>query len=432
MRKTEAVAVGCGDRTTVYCEEGAHNLGLMKIVAAVDPDEVRLKYMRDRFGVPPQMCFKHIDDVLKMGKIADCVINGTMDELHKQTAIPFLRRGYDMLLEKPIVNNRQDLAEILAESERNKSKLMICHVLRYAPFYKKIKRLISDGEIGEIVNINTSERVGVFHSSVSYIRGKWNSEEKCGSSLLLAKCCHDIDLLCWLNNNTVPEYVYSEGGRNFIVPEKAPEGAGTRCLVDCPEEVRRNCIFDVQSMYLDNCKLPWYPWQCTGKDWREVTHEEKVDSLKTYNPHGACAYKIESDLADHQQVTIRFANGSTANHTLLLACMKAGRRIWVTGTRGELEGNADDGKLYLRKYDKATSGYTEQVFDFADTRGETGGHFGGDKGLVQDFCALLRGEKPSVSCTAISDSVNGHLAVYCADESLKTKRPVVFRKLEEI
>ena len=149
-------------------------------------------------------------------------------------------------------------------------------VLPALVFYRKVKELICSGELGEVMNIQTTERVGAFHSSVAFIRGKWASEAECGSSLLLAKCCHDIDLICWLNGGTTPEKVYSHGGRGYFLPEKAPEGAGTRCLVDCPEEVRKNCAYDVQSMYLDNCQLPWYPWQCTGKNWEDVTYEEKV------------------------------------------------------------------------------------------------------------------------------------------------------------
>lgn len=424
MEKIKTVLVGCGDRTCVYAEEGVRNLGLMEIVAAVDPDEVRLAYVQERFGVKPEMCFRSQKPLLEKGKIGDCVINGTMDQLHMETAVPFLKQGYHMLLEKPIVNNRKDLLELYRISRENGCKLMTCHVLRYAPFYRKIKELILQGELGEIVNIRTDERVGVFHSSVSFIRGKWNRESECGSSLLLAKCCHDIDLLCWLNDASKPKEVYSQGGRNFIVSEKAPKGAGTRCLVDCPEEVRKKCIYDVQSMYLDNCMLPWYPWQCTGKNWQDVTMEEKVDSLKTYNPHGVCAYKAGGDLVDHQNVSVKFENGSTAIHSLILGCMKAGRSIFISGTLGEIEGNVESGIFSLRKYDKKTSTYLEESYNFNDIRGETGGHFGGDRGLVSDFCGILLGQQPSVSYTSIENSVTGHLLVYAADESLKEDKPI--------
>ena len=177
-------------------------------------------------------------------------------------------------------------------------------------------------------------------------------------------------------------------------------------------------------MYLDNCLLPWYPWQCTGKNYQDVTMEEKIESLKTYNPHGVCAYKAGGDIVDHQNVVVKFKNGSTAEHTLILGCMKAGRSIFISGTLGEIEGNVEDGIFFLRKYDKKTSTYTERRFDFNDTEGETGGHFGGDRGLVSDFCGVMLGKKPSFSYTSIENSVIGHLLVYAADESLQKDRPV--------
>ena len=425
QERLQVVVIGCGDRATVYCEEGVNQLGKMKIVAAIDPDPERLRYMREHFGVTKEQCYTDMEDVLSQGKIADCVINGTMDSMHLETSIPFLEQGYHMLLEKPVVNNAGDLRKIQDVAEKNGCKLLICHVLRYTPYYRKVKEMIQSGTLGEIMNIQTTERVGAFHSSVSYIRGKWNSEKECGSSLLLAKCCHDIDLICWLNNVAKPVSVQSDGGRDYFIPEKAPKGSGTRCLVDCPEEVRKKCVYDVQSMYLDNCILPWYPWQCTGKNWQDVTEEEKIESLKTYNPHGRCVYKCEEgDIVDHQNVIMHFDNGSTAIHTVILGSMRPGRSIWVQGTKGELEGWVGDGLLYYRKYSKETSLYTEEVFNFNDTEGETGGHFGGDRGLVSDFCALMLGGEPSVSCTTIEDSINGHLSCFAADESLLKKQIV--------
>ncbi len=421
--KIKVVVVGCGDRATVYCHEGYDNLKQLEIVACVDPNPERLKYMRENFGVAENMCFTDINDVLKLGKIADAVINGTMDKLHLETALPFLRQGYHMLLEKPLVNNKQDLLLLKKTAEENGVKLMTCHVLRYAPFYKKIKELISKGEIGSIQSISTSERVGAYHSSVSYIRGKWNSEKECGSSLLLAKCCHDMDLLCWLNNSTAPKEVYSNGERTYFNRENAPKGSGERCLVDCPKEIREKCIYEAEAMYIKNTVLPWYPWQCTGKNWEEVTTEEKYESLKTYNPHGRCIFKCDGDLLDHQNVAIKFANGSTANHVLVLGAMKPTRTIFVSGTEGEIEGDPG-GELILRKFDKTTDFFTEEKITFDDKLGETGGHYGGDRGLVADFINYVEGKQPSISCTDITDSINGHLTVFAADESVIKDKPV--------
>lgn len=413
------VVVGCGDRATTYLREGVLNLKKMVVAAAIDPNPERLRYMQETFGVPAEKCYTDMEQVLAQGRIADCVINGTMDQYHLETALPFLEQGYDMLLEKPLVNNKEDLFKLRDVANEHGCRLMVCHVLRYAPFYRKIKELILAGEVGEIMNIQTTERVGAFHSSVSYIRGKWKSTKECNSSFLLAKCCHDIDLLCWLNNTSAPDTISSMGGRDFFIPEKAPKNSGTRCLVDCPKEIREKCVYDAQCMYLDNCQIPQYPWQCTGKNHEDVTEEEKIESLKTYNPHGECIYKAGGDIVDHQNVMITFENGSTAVHTLNLGSMRPGRSIWVQGTEGEIEGWVNDDYVMLRKYDRKTSCYLEEKVGIDNEPGIVDAHFGGDKGLVQEFCNMMLGKEASISRTTIDDSINGHLTCYLADESMQ-------------
>ena len=123
-------------------------------------------------------------------------------------------------------------------------------------------------------------------------------------------------------------------------------------------------------------------------------------------------------------VSITFANGATAVHSLTLGAMRPGRHIWVQGTLGEVEGWVGDGVLNLCQYEKETAGFTKTVFDFNETEGETGGHFGGDERLVADFCDLMSGKEPSVSCTSIDDSVWGHLACFAADESQDEGMPI--------
>ena len=425
--KLKAILVGCGDRTCVYTHIGVDELKGLEVVAAVDPDLERRKYVHEHFNVPLDKCYSDISDVLSQKKFADVVINGTMDELHIETSMPFLKQGYNMLLEKPITNNEKELLELAKTAKENNCKLMICHVLRFSPFYREVKRVITSGEIGRVININTSERVGAYHSSVSYLRGKWNSEQSCGSSLLLAKCCHDIDLITWFNNNTRPVLTYSMGTRNYFNKEDAPKGSGERCMVDCPKDVREKCIFDAEYMYVKNTILPWYPWQCTGKKYQDVTLEEKIESLKTYNPHGRCVFKCGGDLLNNQQVVIKFADGSIACHTLVLGAMKADRTIHIVGTAGEIEGSVSSGELFIRTYNKETAGYNERKVTFEEKKGETGGHFGGDKGLVADLLAYLGGEQLSNSTTVIEDSLVGHLIVYDADESIRSGQPIEFK-----
>lgn len=424
MNPVKVIIVGNGERASCYCKYALYSPENLQVTAIVDPDKNKLKEGAKLYGVPERHCFESVEKFLEKREEyaieADGVINATMDEYHYRTAIPLLKAGYHMLLEKPVVNNMEQLLDIERTAEENGCLLMVCHVLRYTPFYRGIKEVIERGEIGEIVHIETSENVGIAHASNSYIRGKWNSKEKCGSSMLLAKCCHDLDLLCWLNNKASPVKVASFGGRNFILPEKAPDGAGTRCLVDCPHV--NDCRYSAKSIYVDNDRFPWYSWQCLGKPYEEATREEKTQSLKTFNPHGECAFKVQSDLVDHQAVILQFSDGSTATHSMIQGSVRPCRTIRVTGTEGEIEGMIETCVFHVRKYDFANADYTERSVDVRKDIPENDHHAGGDEGIIRDFIRMIRKERPSVSCTKFQDSIYGHLCVYKADKSMDEGR----------
>ncbi len=424
MKQIKIVIVGNGERATCYCKYALSHPDEMKVVAAVDPNEEKLREARQTYGVAEDMCFRSVDEFLarhrKEGKLADGIVNATMDEYHYETAMPLLQAGYPMLLEKPVVNNAKQLLDIQETAEKNGCFIMVCHVLRYTPFYSSVKKIIQSGEIGEIMHMEISENVGVAHSSNSYIRGKWNSRERCGSSMLLAKCCHDLDLLCWLNNGTYPTRVASFGGRNFILPENAPKGAGEKCLVDCPHV--DECRYSAKSIYVKNDRFPWYSWQCFNRPLEEITREEKTESLKTFNPHGVCAFKVKSDLVDHQAVILQFVNGSTATHSMITGAIRPCRTMRIMGTEGEIEGMIETSRFSVRKYDFESAEYTERSYDVSAMIPEGDHHAGGDFGIIQDFIRVLAGETPSVSCTKIQDSIYGHLCVYKADESMENQR----------
>ncbi len=415
MKKVSVVVIGFGDRAVAYTKYALNNPERLEVKAVIDPDSFRRGLAKEMFDLPDDMLFEHMDDCLKLGKIADAVINATMDELHIPTAIPFLKLGYDMLLEKPITNNKKDLLELKKIADENGCKLMICHVLRYTPFYLKIKEIIASGEIGDIVEMETNELVGVAHSSASYIRGKWNNRDKCGSSMLLAKCCHDADLLCWFNSGAKPVKVASYGGRYHFIERNAPVGSGTRCLVDC--QVEKECPYSCKKLLLDNEYFAQYTFTCIDKKYEELTMEEKTESLKTNNPMGRCIYKTDANIVDRQAVIVEFDNGSIATHSMIAGASRPGRNILIIGTKGEIQGFLEDNKFIVRTYNPANCLWNERVEEITNiVAGD--GHSGGDSRLVNDFVNMEMGIPRSISSTVIEDSINGHLLVYAADESL--------------
>lgn len=411
-RPLKTIIVGGGHRSLTYAELANTENDKMEIVGVADPDKNRRESIAKQFNIPAEHCFETAEELASAPKFADAVINGTMDHIHVETSLPLLKAGYDILLEKPFCVNETEARKLVDAAEKYGRKVMVCFVLRYAPFYRKIKDLILAGEIGEIINIQTNEYVSYHHMSTSHVRGKWNNSDKCHSSMLLAKCCHDIDIMMWLMSDTKPAFISSFGCNKQFVKENAPENSGTRCLVDCP--LSDECLYSAKRLYIDHPdRWSFYVWDAL-EHLENPTIEDKIELLKT-SPYGVCAYKCDNNVVDHQTVSVFFENGATGTHSMVGGTSKGTRTIHITGTKGVIEGDFEEGKFTLSKIDpRPGCEHEDTMFDLKvgdDTHG------GGDLDLVRDFVAYARGEKTSVSCTSLSDSLAGHLVVFLADKS---------------
>ncbi len=414
-----AVIVGAGHRAIIYAKLALQKPELLKIVGVADPDPIRRRKTRELFGFPEENCFADAQSLAAVPKLADAVINGTMDQQHVETAIPLLEKGYDMLLEKPFATNEAEMRRLVDCVRKNGNKVMICHVLRYTPFYLSIKERVAKGEIGDILNIQMNEHVSYHHLSTSYVRGKWANSDECHTSMLLAKCCHDIDLMMWMMAETKPVAVCSFGSKFQFKPENAPKQAGTRCLVDCP--LVETCRYSAKRLYLDQPeRWAFYIWdKLEGID--NPTEADRVNLLKGDSNYGRCIYKCNNNVVDHQSVLVNFASGATGTHNMVGGASKSERRIHLIGTLGEIYGDFEESKFYVSKIHptKTDEKIVEEVdlHVFGDMVGAYGGHGGGDERLAEDFVNFLQGGETSLACTSIFDSVAGHLCVYLADRS---------------
>ena len=331
-RQITAVIVGAGHRAMIYSRYAQEHPEELKIVGVADPDPLRRERARELFGFGPEMCFEDAAALAERPKLADAVINGTMDSDHVRTSLPLLRRGYDMLLEKPFAVNEAEMLELARCVKETGRTVLICHVLRYAPFYAQIRERLLRGEIGQVYNIQCTEHVSYHHTAVSYVRGKWGNEEACGAPMLLAKCCHDIDLIMWMLSGIRPVSVASFGSDFQFPPEKLPEGAGTRCLVDCPIEA--DCLYSAKKHYIDHPdRWSFYVWSCL-EHLEHPTVEDKIASLKGDNPYGRCVWRCDHTVVDHQSVLLGFENGATATLNMIGGTAKPERNIHIIGTKG--------------------------------------------------------------------------------------------------
>ncbi len=417
-KKLTAVLVGLGHRARLYGSYALSHPDELEIVGLADPNPERLARTASVFDVPPERCFESAEALAARPAFADAAINGTMDRLHVPTTLPLLRAGYHVLLEKPIAPSRSELLQLLATARDTKRTLMICHVLRYAPFYVAIKRRVLAGEIGDLINIQTGEHVSYHHMATAFVRGKWRRRDE-SNPMLLAKCCHDLDLICWFKSGVRPLRVASHGSLTYFRPEKAPPGAGTRCLLDC--EIEAECPYSAKKIYIERGLWPYYAWESL-EDREPLTLEDKLESLRTDNPYGRCVWHCDNDVVDHQAVIAEFADGTVATHTMVCNTPRAVRTIHLLGTEGEIEGVMEEGAFFVRH--PTLHGRKIYEEERVEVNVAHDMHGGGDMRLVRDFVAVLRGESPSISTTAIEDSIYGHLIAYAADEAMHQHRVV--------
>lgn len=406
-----AVIVGAGHRSLRYASYAQRNPDKLVIVGVAEPDPVRRSLTAERFGLGPNRVFASAHELAAAPQFADAAINGTMDQLHVATTLPLLEAGYDVLLEKPIATSLEELVTLDDAAQRLNRRVQVCHVLRYAPFYQKIKELVLSGAIGELVNIQTNEHVSYHHMAVSYVRGKWSSLQECGSPMLMSKCCHDLDVIAWLAEAS-PIRVSSFGSQGHFRPENAPPGAGRRCLVDC--QIEADCAYSARKHYIEQERWGFYVW---GNSYLQdlPDAERKLESLRTESRYGRCVWHCDNDVVDRQSVLIEFANGCTATHNMVGGTAKPCRTIHLIGTKGELSGALEDGRFALRYPDpRRGSEYAEEIISVNVTNDS---HGGGDLRLVADFVRLLQGEPPSVSSTSLATSLHGHRIGFLAEQS---------------
>lgn len=395
------VLIGAGQRGMVYAQcayEEGH-----EIAAVADLDPTRRDLARKAFGIPEDRCYVSGAQLLEQSRLGDAAIIATMDRNHYAQAIPALKKGYHLLLEKPISPIPEEFLDIEATARRLDRRVVVCHVMRCSPFFMEIKRLIDEGAIGRVITIQHNENIGNFHFAHSFVRGNWRRKEN-SSPLIMQKSCHDLDLLVWLVGSDCKR-VASFGDLTYFRSENAPEGAAERCA-DCPH--REDCRF---SAY--NCYLP------IRGDWPAVVltedqREESVREAIRTGPYGRCVYHCDNDVCDHQVTTLEFENGVTATFNLSAFTNRIARTMKIMGEDGELRANEDINTIEIIPFTSNAVAHSE--VRTIHPRIETSGHGGGDAGVVNGFLEMLS-HGGETAATDISHSVESHLMACAAEES---------------
>jgi predicted dehydrogenase len=401
----EAVIAGCGNRgRDVFGAYALAHPDRLRIVAIAEPDSERRGAIASAHRIPAERAFTDWRELLDREPLAPVAIVSTSDMLHTEPALAALARGHHLLLEKPIAPTAEDCLRVVEAAEQADRMLQIGHVLRYTPFYQQVARVLADGDLGDLVNLDLKEHVAFWHMTHSYVRGKFRRRAE-AAPLLLAKACHDLDLLAWFVGCPA-ERVASFGSLAHFRPEAAPQGAPERCSDGCP--VQADCPHDAVAFYAapDEKLARLWPWNDVSLD---PSREARQRALET-GRYGRCVYRCDNDVVDHQVVIVTFEGGVTATFTVQGLASEERRTLRITGTRGELRGVLHTGEIEVTRH--GVLGTTRH-----DLGGSAFGHYGGDTGLLDHFTEVAASGRPEAVRASGRVSLESHLIGFAAEQA---------------
>ncbi|HTN20488.1 MAG TPA: Gfo/Idh/MocA family oxidoreductase [Pelobium sp.] len=408
VKAVTAITIGAGNRGMVYGSFAAKFPKEMDIIGVAEP----IKYRNDRYAkihnIEDKNRFDTWEDVFKRPKFADAVIISTPDNLHFEPCMKALEMGYDILLEKPISPSEKECRSILALAKKTGRIVAVCHVLRYAPYFVKMKELIEKGAIGEIISVQHFEPIEHTHMAHSYVRGNWHNSKQT-TPIILAKSCHDLDIIKWIINKPAKKIV-AMGDLKWFKKENAPEGSTARCTDGC--KIERECPYSAIREYYDNRNRLNVMDLPTDKAKQP---EAIMERLKTTD-YGRCVYRMDNDQPDHYVTSIQFGDGVTAAFSMEAFTSYGGRRTRIMGAMGDMVGDMKE----LVVNDFRTGKEVKFLPKAEDVEGyKNSGHGGGDWLLTRDFVQAVAQQKPEVLTSNIDESIESHVMGFMAEKSRK-------------
>lgn len=393
-----AILIGAGHRGSIYADYAIKKPEELKLVGVADSNNQRRSTIARQHRLAEAQCYTDWKQVFAGEKRADAVIIATPDNLHTEPCLAALEAGYDVLLEKPIAPTEEECRLILKKAIETNRIVGVCHVLRYSPYFRELKEVLDAGLIGDIISIQHMEPIEHIHMSHSYVRGKWRNS-KSATPIILAKSCHDTDIIRWLVGNPVHD-VHCFGNLRWFTNANAPEGSTEKCTDGC--KVEGNCPYSALQIYLrDRKRLYVFDLPEDHSNWDEII----LENLRT-SDYGRCVYRMDNDQPDHLTVNMLFENGVTAAFSMEAHVSYEGRRTRIMGSKGDIVGDMETFVLTDFRSRQQTS-----------WKLKTDAHGGGDHRLVKDWVQAVAQQKKELLSSSIEISVESHLMAFGAERS---------------
>jgi len=371
--------IGAGNRASKYVSCLPRGV---QVDAVVDPDALRRNHLLQR--CPEAKGFAHMADIPASLSL-DAIIVAAPDRLHVPIGKEAAKRGWHMLMEKPVAQTRAEYEELMAATAG--VTVGVCLEMRLHPYYRRVKELIP--RLGRILSVSHTEQIGADRMGHSFVRGLWASHKTAGP-IFLSKCCHDTDFLLWALGGT-PVEVRSKGSLQRFKAACAPKGSTERCI-NCP---LKDCPYNAVRLYRERQE-----WTNGFTPANGETLEQAIERQLQEGPFGRCVYHCDNDVNDYQEVDVTLEGGTRLHICLDGLSLEEGRITRIEGTEGTLL--AQDWHIYLN--DVLLEDYTHLALAPL--------HAGADQALVEDFFHALRTGKAPVA--TLEDALPAHEICYRA------------------
>ncbi len=184
--------IGLGNMGQVHANAlTAGKVSRCRLTAVCDPDPQQARNYPGAHG------FLSSSELIASGEV-DAVLIATPHYSHTTIGIEALEAGLHVLVEKPLSVHKADCERLIAAHRSADQVFAVMFNQRTDPFYRKLRDLISDGELGTIRRVNWTV-THWFRTAAYYASGRWRATWAGeGGGVLLNQSPHQLDLWQWL------------------------------------------------------------------------------------------------------------------------------------------------------------------------------------------------------------------------------------------
>lgn len=335
------------------------------IVGIYDINNTRAQvYAQECGGLP---VFNDFDTMIRQAK-PEVVIVTTVDAYHHEYIIRALEAGCDVISEKPMTIDAVKAQQILDAEKKSGKKVKVTFNMRYMPYSSKIKSLLQQKLIGDVLQVDLHWRLDKRHGA-DYFR-RWHRKMEKSGSLLIHKSTHHFDLVNWWLEDK-PETVSAFGDLKFYGPTR--KETGERCLT-CGHKKECEFYWDIEA---DELYKKIY-LACEDADG--------------YIRDG-CVFDREINIYDTMLLNVKYHKGVMMNYSLIAYSPYESWSVAITGTKGRLEAGEFYSGIKSKEnvdYIKIYSGTSEELTYSIEKA--SGSHGGGDDLLLDNMIFGIKGE----------------------------------------